>query len=46
MLSTVKRWFTRATSNDAPAPAPELWAKVEARLPFLAFLPPEALTRL
>ncbi|MDR1855000.1 MAG: zinc-dependent peptidase [Azoarcus sp.] len=46
MLSTVKRWFTRAAANDAPALSPELWAKVEARLPFLAFLPPEALTRL
>ncbi|MDR3213214.1 MAG: zinc-dependent peptidase [Azoarcus sp.] len=45
MLDKLKRWLCRAPDRDA-APSPERWASVEARLPFLAFLPEEALPRL
>lgn len=46
MLDKLKRWLGRARGDGPAIPSPELWARVEARLPFLAFLPDEARPRL
>jgi len=43
MLNKLKRWL--ALPGNAPIPD-ELWARVRARLPFLGWLPDEALARL
>jgi Mlc titration factor MtfA (ptsG expression regulator) len=41
MLKTLKRWFARKPDPERMATAipAEMWARVEARLPFLAWLP-------
>ncbi|MDR1229627.1 MAG: zinc-dependent peptidase [Azoarcus sp.] len=46
MFDTLKRWLNHARKNKIATPAPELWARAEARLPFLDFLPEEARARL
>ncbi|MDR0702232.1 MAG: zinc-dependent peptidase [Azoarcus sp.] len=46
MLDTLKRWLNRVRKSETAAPAPELWTRVEARLPFLDFLPEETRPRL
>ncbi|MDR1462633.1 MAG: zinc-dependent peptidase [Azoarcus sp.] len=46
MFDTLKRWLNRARRSEIATPTPELWARVEARLPFLDFLPEEARLRL
>jgi len=43
MLNRLKRWLTSSDKRGVPA---GLWARVEARLPFLDWLPPDARTRL
>jgi len=43
MLDKLKRWFG---GNPAATPSPELWTRIEMRLPFLAYLPGEARERL
>jgi Mlc titration factor MtfA (ptsG expression regulator) len=45
MLDKLKRWLALPGGHGAPVPA-ELWARVEARLPFLDWLPFEARARL
>jgi Mlc titration factor MtfA (ptsG expression regulator) len=45
MLDKLKRWLALPGKQGAPVPA-ELWAQVEARLPFLGWLPFDALARL
>lgn len=45
MFSTLRRWRRRYAAKRYKV-APELWARVEASLPFLDFLPGEARTRL
>lgn len=43
MLNQLKRWLKR---TGRAVPTAEQWARVEARLPFLAYLPDEARARL
>ncbi|MDR1662347.1 MAG: zinc-dependent peptidase [Azoarcus sp.] len=46
MLDKLTRWLNRARKGEIAAPSPELWARAEARLPFLGFLPEAARPRL
>ncbi|MDR1425095.1 MAG: zinc-dependent peptidase [Azoarcus sp.] len=43
MLDKLKRWFG---VTPAATPSPELWMRIEMRLPFLTYLPDEARRRL
>jgi len=45
MLDKLKRWLALPGRQGTPVPE-ELWAHIEARLPFLAWLPSEARSRL
>jgi len=45
MLDKLKRWLALPGRHGTPVPA-ELWARIEARLPFLNWLPLDALARL
>ena len=46
MLDKLKNWLGFTSKREASAPSLALWARVEARLPFLGYLPLEARTRL
>jgi Mlc titration factor MtfA (ptsG expression regulator) len=46
MLKQLKRWLGLLDRHGTGTIPPALWAQVEARLPFLAFLPEDARTRL
>ena len=46
MLDKLKHWLGFYGKSGTAFPLPALWARIETRLPFLAYLPGEARTRL